>query len=451
MSANSILNSQFSILPSPLIPPGYKQTEVGVIPEDWKVSELDTVAQILDPQPDHRTPPATSAGEPYIGISDFLDDHTVDWESCRKVISRAVDKQRLSFQIKQGDIIFGKIGTIGAPRFVPTVPFRYALSANVLLIQPMIDSYFVMSWLRSKICQKAVASELHSTSQAAFGINKMRCVMLPTPTKAEQEAIASALSDADTLIESLEQLIAKKRGIKQATMQQLLTGKRRLPGFSGKWESTALKNFVKPVKFAIVDGPFGSQLKIDEYVPSGVPIIEMEHLSNGYISEGSIERFITKRKFDELIRSAVYPRDIIISKTGTLGKLGIIPDNMNSGLITSRLAKISIDPRLADISFVFQFLLKLRADNYWEKISQGGTMQILGINMLANALIPNLPLPEQTAIAEVLTDMDAGIDALEGKLAKARLIKQGMMQELLTGKIRLVSREATKNTEEDQV
>jgi type I restriction enzyme S subunit len=196
--------------------------------------------------------------------------------------------------------------------------------------------------------------------------------------------------------------------------------------------------FVTQDQFAIVDGPFGSQLKVHEYVESGVPVIEMEHLADGYITE-RIERCITPRKFADLKRSAVYPGDIIISKTGSLGKLGIIPDRVERGLITSRLAKITLDPSRADRGFVFQFLLRLRNEGYWEKVSQGGTMQILGIGMLQNAPIPNLAVPEQAAIANVLSDMDVEIATLEEERDKTRALKQGMMQELLTGRTRLVA------------
>jgi type I restriction enzyme, S subunit len=244
----------------------------------------------------------------------------------------------------------------------------------------------------------------------------------------------------DVLLGALDRFIAKKRDIKQAVMQQLLTGHTRLPGFHGEWRTARLKDFVTADRFAIVDGPFGSQLKVDEYVASGVPVIEMEHLIDSYITE-RIERCITHKKFDDLKRSAVYPGDIIISKTGSLGKLGIIPQTVERGLITSRLAKITLNPSRADRLFVFQFLLKLRNDGYWEKVSQGGTMQILGIGMLQDAPIPDISPAEQTAIAAVLTDMDTELAALEQRLDKTRALKQGMMQELLTGKTRLVSKE----------
>ncbi|MBW7894896.1 MAG: restriction endonuclease subunit S, partial [Opitutaceae bacterium] len=218
------MNSALRTPHSSMSRPGYKQTEVGVIPEEWEVVNLECAAGIVDPQPDHRTPPECTGGDPYIGISDFLDDSTINWEASRKIIPKAVDKQRARFQLRSGDIIFGKIGTIGMPKFVPAPQFRYGLSANVLLLQPKVEPFYLMAWLRSDTFQRAVNSELHSTSQAAFGINKMRRMLVPTPPPPEQRAIAEALSDVDGLLDGLDRLIAKKRDLKQAAMQQLLTG-----------------------------------------------------------------------------------------------------------------------------------------------------------------------------------------------------------------------------------
>ena len=180
--------------------PGYKETAFGIIPEGWEVSDFEAIANVIDPQPDHRTPPEVSGGEPYIGISDFKDHNIVDWFGCRKIASKAVDKQQARFQIRDGDIIFGKIGTIGSPRFLPLASFRYALSANIILIQPKIEPYFVMAWLSSSIVQQHINQELHSTSQAAFGISKMRRVGIAVPPLPEQRAIATVLHDLDTLL-----------------------------------------------------------------------------------------------------------------------------------------------------------------------------------------------------------------------------------------------------------
>jgi len=223
-------------------------------------------------------------------------------------------------------------------------------------------------------------------------------------------------------------------------IEELLTGKRRLPGYSGEWGYTNIENLVQKKKYAIVDGPFGSQMKVEEFVNAGIPIIEMEQLNNRQ-TLGDITRYITKKKFDEVKRSAIYPGDIIISKTGTLGLLGVAPSIINPGVITSRLAKISVDTSKADPSFVFHWLRKLKKNGYWERVSQGGTMQILGTRMLKEAPIPNIGVEEQSAIAKVISDMDNEIENLESMLEKHHQIKVGMMQQLLTGKIRLYDKQ----------
>lgn len=421
--------------------PGYKQTEVGIIPEEWEVSALESVARIIDPQPDHRTPPAAPAGEPYIGISDFIDDRTVNRDTSRKIVSKAVDKQQSSFRIRPGDIIFGKIGTIGSPKFLPAAPFRFGLSANVLLIQPTIEPYFVMSWLRSNTCQRTITGELHSTSQAAFGINKMRRVLIPFPHESERRAIAEALSDADALIESLEQLLAKKRQLKQGAMQELLTGKKRLPGFSGEWE-------VKPLD--------------DLFSFSGGFSASRDQLSTEgccYLHYGDIH---TSNKTFVDVRSEYHniPKlNIPLKKVSAASLLNdgdvVFVDASEDDEGTSKHVVVVNADKTPFISGLHTIVAKSKTnelDHYYQRYCfqtpavkaqflffAVGT-KVSGINKtnIAKITLPVPSVPEQTAIAAILSDMDAEIVALESKLAKARQLKQGMMQELLTGRIRLV-------------
>ena len=420
---------------------GYKQTEVGVIPEDWSVKLLSVFSDV-------KTGPFGTAlherdyvsdGTPIITV-EHLDEYGVVHQNLPLVSDS--DRNRLSsYSLCSGDIVFSRVGSVDRNALIRDSEDGWLFSGRLLRVRvlrgdvypPYLSYHFHSESFKQRVRAVAVGQTMASLNTR---ILKGVCAVLPT--EPEQRAIAVALSDVDALLGGLDRLIAKKRDLKQAAMQQLLTGQTRLPGFHGEWEVKPLKYLVTRDRFAIVDGPFGSQLKVDEYVESGVPVIEMEHLSDDFITE-RIERCITPRKFDDLKRSAVYPGDIIISKTGSLGKLGLMPDRVERGLITSRLAKITLDPSHADRRFVFQCLLKLRSENYWEKVSQGGTMQILGIGMLQNAPIPSIAVPEQTAIAAVLSDMDAELAALEARRAKTRNLKQAMMQELLTGKTRLVS------------
>lgn len=411
--------------------PGYKMTEVGVIPKDWDAKTLGEIGdvrmckRVLKHQTrEHGDVPFFKIGT-FGGTADAFISHALFEEFRRKY----------SFP-KKGDVLISAAGTIGRSVVFDGAP-AYFQDSNIVWIEndeTKVTNAFL--WHCYQVTKWVVS---HGGTVARLYNNNLKTqIYVPTPPLYEQRAIAAALSDVDALLSGLDRLIAKKRDLKQAAMEQLLTGKTRLPGFSGEWSITRLRQLVVVDKFAIVDGPFGTQLKIEEYVDSGVPVIEMEHLLDDVITR-DIDRCITTKKFYELIRSAVYPGDILISKTGSLGKLGIIPPTIERGLITSRLAKITLNPAKADRSFVFQVLLKLRSDGYWERVSQGGTMQILGIGMLQDAPVPEITVPEQTAIAAVFSDMDAELAALETRREKTRMLKQAMMQELLTGSTRLVN------------
>jgi len=254
------------------------------------------------------------------------------------------------------------------------------------------------------------------------------------PTKAEQESIAEALSDADALIESLDQLIAKKRQIKQGAMQELLTCKRRLPGFSGEWEVKRLGDFGSTY------GGLTGKTKAD-------------------FGEGS-SRYIT---FMNVMANVVIDCDIFepvnVSSTESQNRAakGDLFFNGSSETpeevgLCSVLANSVADVYLNSFCFGFRFRDGAKANGLYfayffrsiegrellKSLAQGATRYNLSKTALLKVAFPLPSLEEQTAIATVLSDMDTELAALESRLAKARQIKQGMMQELLTGRIRLL-------------
>ncbi|MDX7857915.1 restriction endonuclease subunit S [Aeromonas caviae] len=422
------------------IPAGYKQTEVGVIPEEWDVATIEELADIIDPQPDHRTPPESSNGEPYIGISDFINSREVDWTASRKIISKAVDKQEKCFQLQKGDIVFGKIGTIGVPKFVPQVPFRFALSANVILLHPKnVESIYLMGFFYSEFFQKTLKSELHSTSQAAFGMNKMRLIKLPLPPKEEQTAIANVLSDSDALIDVLEQLIAKKQAIKTATMQQLLTGRTRLPQFALRpdgtpkgyksselgqipedWESVDFGNIAKP-----------SASRINPKMSGGGDIcIELEHISSG---TGTLLGETTTNRTSSL-KTIFEPGDVLFGKLRAYLKKYILADFY--GVCSTEVWVLKPDVNLATSEYIYSIVQSERFINAASE-AYGTHMPRADWSVVKYFPVMLPSTVEQTAIATILSDMDSELTALQQKLAKARSLKQGMMQQLLTGRIRL--------------
>jgi len=202
----------------------YQETPIGWIPKEWEVWEFEKVAQILDPQPDHRTPPEQLDGIPYIGIGDFDLNGELDTNGCRKIIPGAYEKQRLRFTTESGDIIFGKIGTIGHPKILPSG--RYALSANVLLIKSTIGSSYMFHILNAAFFGKQISDITNTTSQPALGIEKVRGLLIPLPSDDKEKDKISALLDSCYLNISnnfvyLQKLKKQKLGL----MHDLLTGK----------------------------------------------------------------------------------------------------------------------------------------------------------------------------------------------------------------------------------
>jgi len=205
----------------------FKDSPLGRIPVEWVVTNLEELAEAIDPQPDHRTPAEVRDGIPYIGVSDFRSDGSIDFHGARKVSVAALKKQRKSFQISEGDFVFGKIGTIGLPRRIPAAE-EYALSANVILLKPRETPSFVYWWMESPIAERMVQLELHITSQPAFGIQKIRSFKIPKPEKGERERIGEILDDLGNRKDADERALSKLRFLKTSLMQDLLTGKVRV-------------------------------------------------------------------------------------------------------------------------------------------------------------------------------------------------------------------------------
>ena len=248
------------------------------------------------------------------------------------------------------------------------------------------------------------------------------------PTNAEQEAIAEALSDADALIESLEHLLTKKRHLKQAAMQELLTGKKRLPGFSGEWEVKRLGEVLARLANGALYQPSNS---------SGLPVTRIETIADGTID---MSRVGYGAQTPELEEYRMQADDILFSHINSIDHIGKVamyngelPLYHGMNLLLLRAGR-SLDSR-----FLFNWLGSHAGRSKAVTLARQAVSQAsINTSDLRQVEIPFPLLSEQTAIATVLSDMDAELADLEGQLAKIRALKQGMMQKLLTGEIRLI-------------
>jgi len=397
------------------VPEGYKVTEVGVIPEDWDVQSLGTNS-ILKARIGWQgltTAEYLTDGEYYlITGTDFVNGR-IDWDNCYYVEKQRYEQDR-NIQVRKKDILVTKDGTIGKVAFIDQVMGRATLNSGVFTIRPLKSTYepeYLYHILMSRVFRDfldrlAAGSTISHLYQKDFVHFEF-----PIPSITEQKAIAEALSDTDNLIQSLENLIDKKKKIKQGAMQQLLTGEKRLPGFSGSTTLVTLDDILSLNK--------GEQLNRSGLSSKGdYPVINGGVEPSGYTDGwNTLENTIT------------------ISEGGnSCGYVNYLETKFWSGghAYTVKLKSNEIDQH-----YLYQ-LLKINESKIMALRVGSGLPNIQKKSLYEYKVRLVVDLVEQKAIAQVLSDMDTEIEALEEKLEKYKTIKQGMMQELLTGRIRLI-------------
>ncbi|MCD4676196.1 MAG: restriction endonuclease subunit S [Desulfobacula sp.] len=274
-----------------------------------------------------------------------------------------------------------------------------------------------------------------ATGLKVYGVSKtnLKLIKIPLPpTKAEQTAIATALNDADALITQLEKLIAKKRAIKQGAMQELLNGKKRLDGYNNEWVT---KPFSDVCWFQ--EGP---GLRNWQFTKSGMKVINVTNLENGYLNLDRTDRHISIEEFSRMYQHfAIDENDIVVASSGnSYAKVAVVrkqdlPLVMNTSVIRFKpLKKINYN-------FLLAFLKSCLFKDQIDLLITGGAQPNFGPAHLKRIFI-NIPhtIEEQKDVADILTNIDLEIFGLEKKLEKYKMLKQGMMQNLLTGRIRLV-------------
>ena len=430
------------------IPEGYKQTELGLIPEDWEVRnilELYTLKARIGWQ-GLTTSEYLNDGDYFlITGTDFIKGR-IGWESCH-FVDYTRYAQDSNIQIKKRDILITKDGTIGKIAYVSEIPKPATLNSGIFVVRlknektspeyfyHVLNSRYFSSFLNTLKAGSTI-SHLYQKDFVDF--------VAPFPCRQEQDAIATALSDVDNLITSLEQLIDKKKAIKQGAIQELLTGRRRIAGFGeGKgykqtevglipedWEVHELGECLsESPKYGI--NAAASPLNPD--LPTYLRITDISE--NGkFLREG-------RMSVDHPLSNSYFLRegDIVFARTGaSVGKTYLYNSLDGNLVFAGFLILIKSD---ADILLPLYLKYLTQTKQYWDWV---GVTSVRtgqpGINGLEykQLIIPIPSVQEQQAIATALSSMDEEIESIEKKLAKYQKVKEGMMQNLLTGKIRLV-------------
>lgn len=395
-----------------VIKKGYKKTEVGIIPIDWQIYKMKSICDVRDGT--HESPKYYNNGIKFItskniinGKIDFTDISYISIKDANSVDKRS--------KVDKGDILMSMIGTIGNCVLVDFEP-NFCIK-NVALLKPeKILGIFLIQIFFSPNYQAYINSKLDGGIQKFISLNVLRSLDVPIPpTNTEQTAIATALNDADSLITQIEKLIAKKRAIKQGAMQELLKPK-------AGW---AVKKFGDNIQ---LQG--GSQPPLTTFIPKP---------KEGYIRLLQIRDYKTD-KYETYIPISLAKKfckkdDIMIGRYGppVFQILKGLEGAYNVALMKAIPKNNTSKP------FVYHFLKQNSLLKFVEKLSQRTAGQSgIDIKELNDYPFFVPPLNEQIHISQILTEMDSELELMEMKLEKLKMLKQGMMQNLLTGKIRLV-------------
>ncbi|MBE7435568.1 MAG: restriction endonuclease subunit S [Anaerolineales bacterium] len=406
---------------------GYKQTEVGAVPKDWDVKPLGQLVSSVEYG--SSTKSDTQGQIPVLRMGN-LQSGKIDWTD---LVYTSNEREISKYQLHSGDVLFNRTNTIdlvGKTSIYngerPAIFAGYLIRINTdkSLLNPQFLNYILNAEFSKKYSSKVLSV---AVGQANINGQKLKTYPIPLPpTKSEQDAIAAALSDMDALLNSLDALIAKKRLVKQGIMQELLTGKKRLPRYGGKWKVKTLGE----IGYKFLNGGTPSTQR-EEYWNGSIPWITGADVIDQKVV--NIRRFITEEAVKNSATNIVEKGHLLIVTRTGVGKIAITPFDV---AISQDLTGVYIKKEYASPEFLFWYFdynsSKLK------NLNQGTSIAGITRNTLVSISLMLPSHSEQTAIAEILNDMDAEIVTLEARREKTSLLKQGMMQELLTGKTRMV-------------
>jgi type I restriction enzyme, S subunit len=400
--------------------PGYKQTDVGVIPEDWEEKSVGSVCKLINGR-GFKPHEWKKTGLPIIRIQNL--NGSEDFNYFEGPYAKKLE-------VENGQLLFAWSGSRGTS-FGPHIWNGPLGLLNYHTWKVQVDDFAISKDFFLHALKKLtsfIEERAHGASALVHTQKwEMESFTFPTPpTSAEQHAIAETLSDVDALLRALDRLIAKKRDLKQAAMHQLLTGQTRLPGFHGEWEETTLGQ--------IGDCIIGLTYKPENIVENGLLVLRSSNVQNGRLAYDD-NVYVNLEVAEHLYTR---PGDILVcvrnGSRALIGKCALI-DQQSAGVTFGAFMSVYRTKHWRFIVHAFQ------ADEIQRQIRDniGATInQITNKDMKAfRVLLP--PEDEQVAIAHALTEMDAELAGLEQRREKTSALKQGMMQELLTGRTRLIS------------
>jgi len=418
---------------------GYSKTKIGWIPKEWKEVKLGScLAQkpeygINAPAVEHSSKLPT-----YLRITDISEDGS--FIKSKKTSVNSANSS--NYYLTEGDLVFARTGASTGKTYLYNPHDGKLVFAGFLIKVRCKSSVLLPEYLKQFTGTHEYWRWIRIASQRSGqpGVNGKEYAQLsiPLPPLPEQKAIASVLGCWDNAIHKYEEKIAKKKNIKKGLMQKLLSGEQRLPGFDGEWNPVPLGDTADPKKrWSFTGGPFGSNLKSSSYTKDGIRIIQLQNIGDGAFHNDS-KIYTSPEKADELISCNIFPGDLILSKMGDpVARACIIPDIEDRFLMCSDGIRLSVNENQFDPFFIYSVINAKVFRSKAHRSGTGSTRRRIGLTTLRVLSLYCPPLPEQKAIASVLSSADSEIKALEKKLAFLRDQKKYLLNNLVTGTIRL--------------
>ena len=417
----------------------FKETPRGKIPKDWDVVKVEDLGEVVT-----GTTPSTFVKEywngkyPFVTPTDITQSEYVR-KTERKITEKGLQKGRL---IPKDSVLVTCIASIGKIALASESCITNQ-QINAIICKQKVDPHYV--YYATTFRTKILRAWAGRTTNPIVKKSLFEKFPLPLPKNVnEQQKIALALSTIDEVIQKVDEVIAKTERLKKGLMQELLTkgiGHKefkdtKIGRIPKEWKVVKLRDVVDN-KQAIVAGPFGSNLKVSDYRPVGVPIIRLQNIERNRFINKDI-KYTSSEKAKELSYHSYQPGDLVLAKLGDpIGKTCIVPPFMGKGIVVADVVRIRLSPKKATKQFIEYMLNSSICFKQLRKETIGSTRPRVNISQVRDLELLLPSLEEQQKIAEILLTVDKKLELERNEKTKLERIKQELMDLLLTGKVRI--------------